>query len=132
MEFEKVFVVERIGLVNVVAVEALAGGLVAADEKDSASAWVEGVEDTDAGLCLDSEFSHVGVTRGLDGGGVREAKANAPLDEGLDSARRSFLVRNAERVPPGAELIGVLDGYGHRPERLAGDGRSRRRLLRRR
>jgi len=94
-QFEKVLVVESVGLVNVVAVEALVGGLVAADEKDSATAGVEGVEDADAGPCLDSEFSHPGVSRGLDGRGVREAEPNAVLDEGLDAAGCSFLVRDA-------------------------------------
>jgi len=49
---------------------------------------------------------------------VGEAKANAVADENLDVAGSGFLVRNAEGIPPVAELVGVLDGDRHREKRI--------------
>lgn len=64
-EFEKMLVVELIGLMNVVAIEALVGGLVAADEENSTAAGIEGVEDANGRPCLNAEFSHACVVAAL-------------------------------------------------------------------
>lgn len=116
-ELLKVLVVELISEADVAFVEALLVGLDAADEKNDVAARVKGVEDANGRSGANTEFPHVRVAGSLDGGGVGMAKIDAILHQGVDEAVGGLLVRDAEGVPPGAELIGVLDGYGHGVER---------------
>lgn len=73
-DFLEVFVVEGVGLVNEIAVEALLGRLVAADKKDSGTPRVESIEDANGRACGDPEFTHVRVTRGLHRGRVGKGR----------------------------------------------------------
>ncbi len=112
----KVLIVEGISTADMVAVEAVIA-LVATDEEDGCAAWIEGVEDADGRTCLDAKFSHAGMARAMDLGGMRILESNAALAEGSDDMEAGVSITRIQGRPPVAKLMGQLNGDGHAGKR---------------
>jgi hypothetical protein len=85
-------------------------GLVTPEEQDGGSARIEGVEDAVRPTAvLDSEFSHVAMSRGSDTRAERVGKLRPFILQQPDHRSDRLLLHVRQRLPPGSKLIGILD-----------------------
>src|SRR5436190_17805710 len=109
-QFLQVLVIEPIGDRDELFVEPLVTGLVAANEQDRSPPRIERIEDAQRpAAALYPQFAHMRMTRSHDPARVRKRQCRTPALQLLNDRGNILLLSLHERIPPDAELVGVLD-----------------------
>ena len=104
------FVVELVSERDEPLVESFITGLAPADQQDRRPTWIESVEHAVRITCvLHPQLSHVGMTRRFDSRAVRMPERRTFFFKHSDDGCHRFLFVLIEVIPPGPELVGVLD-----------------------
>jgi hypothetical protein len=106
--------VDRFSLGNVLFVPASMARLVAADERDSRSSRIEGIENpVGPTFVLNPKLAQVGDPRTVNCIGVRPRKAGTGLPEKSNMAGYALPFLRCQAIPPLSELVREFDPPSH-------------------
>jgi hypothetical protein len=108
-------VIEAVGFRNVLLVPPIFSALVAAQEKHGGATRIKGIQDAiRSALMLDSQFSHVPMTRTRDARRMRKGKRRAVFDEEVHDPTDAHLFVLREVGEPPSEIVRAFDLPSHR------------------